>query len=308
MKCLVTGGAGHIGSNLVRELLRLKHKAFVLDDLSSGNLGNLAGCQGVNLIYGSVTSQYDVEKAVKERPDVVFHLAASVGCLRSVDNPRKDAEVNVLGTVNLLDTCRRFNVARVVYSSSAAIYGKTVTLPIDEGHPCEPETHYGASKLGGEKECLAYAKIFGMSICCLRYFNVYGLGQTYNAYGNVIPIFARQVLDDQRLTIYGDGNQTRDYVHVDDVVQANLLASQSGKVEVYNVGTGVGTSINDLANLVENYKSNESSYRSYLPKRQGDVEHSVACIGKIREELGYSPKVNLKDGLDNYIKELKDRV
>ncbi len=183
--------------------------------------------------------------------EVVFHLAASVGNKRSIDDPITDAETNVIGTLQVLEAARREGVRKIVTSSSAGVFGELKHLPIREDHPVEPDTPYGASKLCEEKQCLAYARLYDIEAVCLRYFNVYGPNQRFDAYGNVIPIFAFTMLRHEPLTIFGDGEQTRDFVNVRDVVQANLKAALSHGVSgAFNIGSGTHITINHLVELL----------------------------------------------------------
>ncbi|MCE5199728.1 NAD-dependent epimerase/dehydratase family protein, partial [bacterium] len=226
MKVLITGGAGFIGSNIVSKLVEDGHEVTVLDNLMSGYRCNLDPFPNIRFIEGDVRDEDAVARAIKGA-EVVFHLAASVGNKRSIDFPIIDAEINVIGTLRVLEAARREGVRKIVTSSSAGIFGELKTLPIKEDHPVEPDSPYGATKLCKEKECLAYAKLYDIEAVCLRYFNVYGPNQRFDAYGNVIPIFAFQMLRGETLTIFGDGDQTRDFINVRDVVQANLKAAQA---------------------------------------------------------------------------------
>jgi len=292
MRCLVTGGAGFIGSNLVKELLVSGHEVIVLDDLSSGREDNLADLP-VKFILGDILDTKIVSE-VMIGCDAVFHLAASVGCRKSIRHPQKDSATNVLGTINVLETAKDSNVRRFIFSSSAAIYGKLVYLPIREDHPCEPDSPYGCSKLCAEKLCLSYARLYGMGVVCLRYFNVYGPGQRYDDYGNVIPIFAERLMCGDPVTVYGDGEQTRDFVSVHDAVQANVLAMESGAVGAYNVGSGRAVSVNYLAEQM-------GCRVEYAPARPGEVLHSISFIDFTKTKLGYRPRVRLEQGLEEYL-------
>src|SRR5436309_4048037 len=229
MKALVTGGAGFIGSNLVKLLIAEGHQVTVLDNLLSGNKRNLEPFPQVRFIHGDVRDPETVERATHGQ-EVVFHLAASVGNTRSIEHPIDDSEINVIGTLRILEAARSAGVRKVVFSSSAGIFGELKTLPIREDHAVEPDSPYGASKLAAEKLCLAYAKLYPMDCVCLRYFNVYGVNQRYDAYGNVIPIFAHRIFHDQPVTIFGDGEQTRDFVNVRDVASANVKAALANGV------------------------------------------------------------------------------
>jgi UDP-glucose 4-epimerase len=307
MHALVTGGAGFIGSNLVRQLLNEGHEVTVLDNLTSGAAGNLAACPEATFIHGDVRNATDVERAVSGA-QVVFHLAASVGNKRSIDNPLLDAEINVLGTLRLLEAARRHAVKKVVASSSAGIFGELKTLPIREDHPAEPDSPYGASKLCAEKEGLAYAKLYGMEVVCLRYFNVYGPSQRFDAYGNVIPIFVFQMLRGEPVTIFGDGEQTRDFVNVRDVVQANIKAATTPGVSgAFNIGSGTRISINAL---VERLKAagGLNPVVGYGPPRAGDVRDSLADISAARRAFGFEPAVPMDEGLPEYIRWARTEV
>lgn len=299
MRVLVTGGAGFIGSNLVKQLIRGSHTVVVLDDFSTGTRDNLSGLP-VTIHGYNLNTLWRAGHLWDEPFDVVFHLAAQVGNFRSIDDPYSDAETNINGTLNLLRACLANRVPRIVFSSSAAVYGVPRRIPINEDHPLYPVSPYGASKLAAEKECLAFANCYGLSVACLRYFNVYGVGQRYDAYGNVMPIFVSKMLRGEGIEVYGDGSQTRDYVNVWDVVNANLLAADSSKVGVWNVATGVGTSVSDLIALLARECDREVEVTA-SPTRKGDVPHSVADISAAKKDLGYAPCVPIDEGIAEYV-------
>lgn len=299
MKVLVTGGAGFIGSNVAAELLRRGHQVTVLDDLSTGYESNLAGVP-VRLLRGDIRRREDIEGAMQGQ-DGVCHLAASVGNKRSIEDPRFDASVNVQGTINVLEAMRGCGVHRLVYSSSAGIFGEPQREPVDEAHPCEPLSPYGATKWCAEKLCLAYMHLHGIRAVCLRYFNVFGEHQRYDAYGNVIPIFATRALAGQPLTIYGDGEQTRDFVHVGDVARANAAALEretaSGPV---NVGTGRRTRVLDLARMIRDLCGHAVQI-VHAPERPGDVRHCTADARRFVSEIGFAPATELPRLLAAYV-------
>lgn len=298
-KVLVTGGAGFIGSNLVNELLRTNNEVAVLDDFSSGYITNLNTNSALTIIEGDVRNKSIVEKAM-QGVDVVFHLAASVGNKRSIDFPISDAEINVIGTINVLETARKFGVRKIVASSSAGIFGELKTIPIKEDHPIEPDTPYGCTKLCEEKLCLSYSKLYDIEAVCLRYFNVYGPNQRFDSYGNVIPIFVFQMLRNEQLTIFGDGEQTRDFVHVYDVVQANIKAAESvGVSGAFNIASGKSITINNLIKLIS--INNKSIKVENGPVRPGDVRDSLADISKAIRELNYNPTIDIEKGIENYV-------
>ena len=300
MKTLVTGGAGFIGSNIVAELVQQGHEVVVLDNLSSGYRSNLDPFSTVSIDEGDIRDAALLERLMDD-VEVVFHLAASVGNKRSIDNPIEDSDVNVMGTLRVLEAARHAHVRKVVFSSSAGIFGELKTLPILEDHPAEPDSPYGASKLAAEKLCLVYAKIYPLECICLRYFNVYGINQRYDAYGNVIPIFAHRLLQGQDVVVFGDGEQTRDFVNVRDVVQANYRAALTRGVSgAFNVASGTRISINRLAKMLSALSGGQAEM-DYAPPRPGDVRHSLADISAARAAFGYEPTVGLDEGLSEYM-------
>ncbi len=307
MKALVTGGAGFIGSNIVRRLLEDGHRVTVLDNLLSGFKVNLDPFPEVEFIEGDIRDPDAVAKAVKGA-EVVFHLAASVGNKRSIDYPVDDAEINVVGTVQVLEAARQAGVRKVVASSSAGIYGELKTLPILEDHQVEPDSPYGATKLAKEKLCLAWSKLYDLNCVCLRYFNVYGPNQRFDAYGNVISIFAFQMLRGQPITIFGDGEQTRDFVNVHDVVEANYRSAMTvGLSGAFNLGSASHISINDLVSKLK-VASGLDPVVTYGPPRPGDVLHSLADISAARDAFGFDPKVGLDEGLAEYFEFARSEV
>lgn len=301
MKTLVTGGAGFIGSHLVQLLLKERHHVTVLDNFSSGHRVNLRPFPEVRLLIGDVRDMSIVEQAVSG-VEVVFHLAASVGNMRSIEHPLIDAETNVLGTLNVLESARRHKARKIVFSSSAGIFGELKTLPIREDHCVEPDSPYGASKLCAEKLCLAYAKVhFPFEAVCLRYFNVFGVNQRFDAYGNVIPIFAHKLVRHEPITIFGDGEQTRDFINVADVARANLLAGQNRGVSgAFNLGSGTRITINELVSQMRAVSGLDTDV-VYGPHRPGDVRHSLADISAIRRALGFEPRSQFLPALREYL-------
>ena len=300
MKALVTGGAGFIGSNITKLLLDEGHDVVILDNLSTGYRSNLDSLPGAAFVEGNIRD-HELVSEIMRKVDVVFHLAASVGNRRSIDNPILDSQVNVIGTLNVLDAARDAGVKKIVYSSSAGIFGELKHLPIAEDHPTEPDTPYGVSKLAAEKLCLVYAHLYPMDAVCLRYFNVYGVNQRYDAYGNVMPIFVRWLLSGEPLVIYDDGEQTRDFVNVQDVARANLLAAQAEGVSgAFNIASGTAITINRLAELMRGMGEEDVGV-AFQPPRKGDVRHSLADISLAESVLGYRPRVDIESGLKEYI-------
>lgn len=305
MKALITGGAGFIGSNVATLLLNKGYDVRVLDNLSSGHFVNIEGYVNKNdieFIKGDicdVDAAYQATKGV----DVVFHLAACVGRQKSIDNPQLDSATNLLGTVNILEGMQKNGVNRIVYSSSAAIFGELVTPTIDENHPQNADSPYGVSKLAAEKMILAYSGIYPeISGVCLRYFNIYGVNQRFDLYGNVIPIFAKRIYSGEPITIFGDGTQTRDFVNVKDVARANFLGSVSEKgTDVYNLGSGDSITINRLAEMMIEISGKHTKIL-YAPERPADVKHCKANTQKVADQLGFRAEVELMEGLEEYMR------
>lgn len=304
MKALVTGGAGFIGSNICMLLRQKGHQVVVIDSLVSGHRRNLDFDSSVVLAEDDIRDFPAVERMV-EGVDVVFHLAASVGNKRSIDDPLTDGSVNAMGTINVMEAARRNGASRVVVSSSAGTFGELKTLPIAEDHPVEPDTPYGASKLFSEKLSLSYGKLYEMNVVALRYFNVYGPHQRFDAYGNVIPIFAYRMLRGEPITVFGDGEQTRDFVHVADVARANYLgATVEGASGAFNLGSGTRITINHLLELMQDVSGIRAQIEFAAP-RLGDVRHSMADISRAGSQLGFRPQIDLKEGLRDYMQWLR---
>lgn len=299
-KALVTGGAGFIGSNVVQLLTEHHYEVVVLDNLVSGYRKNLESIPDIQFIEGDVRDQGALTRAL-EGVKIVFHLAASVGNVRSIENPIEDSDVNLIGTIRLLEAARRNGVRKIICSSSAAIFGELRELPITETHPAEPDSPYGVSKLAEEKMCLAYSRLYEFETVCLRYFNVYGVNQRYDAYGNVIPIFVNRLLHGEPISIYGDGEQTRDFVNVRDVARANLLAAQArGGSGAYNIASGTSITINQLAEILREV-SGVDIKTIHLAPRKGEVRDSRADIRAAERTLGYGPTIGFREGLAEYL-------
>jgi UDP-glucose 4-epimerase len=300
-KVLVTGGAGFIGSHLVRRLLADGHGVRVLDNLATGFRHNLEEVSSaIDFIYGDICDP-DVCNDVVREIDVVYHVAALPSVPRSMADPIGTHNTNVNGTLNLLESARRGGVRRFVYSSSSSAYGDTPALPKVEAMEPLPRSPYAAAKLAGELYTLAYARAGLIEGVALRYFNVFGPRQDPNGpYAAVVPLIFRSLLTDAPVTVYGDGRQTRDFTYVDNVVDANVLAASgdAGRVSghVVNVGTGSRSSLLDLISIAEDVAGRRVTVR-HLPERAGDVRDSQAGLDRAREVLGYAPKVPVRDGL-----------
>lgn len=300
MKALVTGGAGFIGSNIVKLLIEQGHTVAVLDNLLSGYRENLDSLPQVTFVDGDIRDPDCVAEAV-DGAEVIFHLAASVGNKRSIEHPLEDTEINALGTLQILEAARHHGVRKVVISSSAGIFGELKTLPIREDHPIEPISPYGVSKLAAEKLGLAYSYLYDLDVVALRYFNVYGVNQRYDAYGNVIPIFAWRILRGDPITIFGDGEQTRDFVNVRDVAQANYKAAMAKGVSgAFNLGSATTVTINHLAEMMFEAAGLPPQIE-YGPPRPGDVRDSLADVSAASTAFGYEPAVGLLEGLAEYL-------
>ncbi len=293
---LVTGGAGFVGSNLVEGL----EKAMILDDFSTANRysSEFARASDARVIEGSVADYETVRKAL-EGVRTVYHQAAVPSVPRSVKNPLATNRANAGGTVTLLKACADAGVESVVYASSSSVYGDTPTLPKTEDMKPRPKSPYAVSKLAGEHYMRVFGELYGLKTASLRYFNVFGPRQNPDSqYSAVIPRFVKAALSGQPLTVYGDGEQTRDFTYVRDVVEANKKAA--GKSGVYNISGGKQTTVNELAELVISL-TDSSSKIERAGERKGDVRHSLGDISKARKGLGWKPKNSLEEGLKEYI-------
>lgn len=302
MKFLVTGGAGFIGSHIAEELVRAgKGEVIVFDDLSVGKAENIpAGC---TFIEGDVRQKKALVKAMKD-VDVVFHNAAFVSIRGSFERLREELDINCVGTLNVLEAAVERGVKKVIFASSMAVYGEPRYLPVDDEHPLNPVSPYGLSKVRGEQYCKIFGEKYGLSTVALRYFNTYGLRQSPSPYVGVITTFINQAIKGEPLTIFGDGNQTRDFVWVKDVAQANILAAFSNVSGVFNVGSGDETSILMLADLIAKYLG---SRKTNLEKPPGEVSRIFADISRARELLNYEPQGELQELLPTLIKRWSEK-
>ncbi|XVJ65320.1 MAG: NAD-dependent epimerase/dehydratase family protein [Lacibacter sp.] len=301
-RILVTGGAGFVGSNLVKILCKsYSAQVIVLDDLFTGNRNFLNGLN-VEFVHGSVEDQVLVEELVK-KVDVVFHIAAR-NIIVSNANPREDLMVNVVGTFNVLEACKKNGIERLVYSSTASVYGNPKYLPIPEDGNKSFLSFYSASKFSGEVYCQAFYEVFNVPVSVVRYSNVYGFNQLpSNPYCGVIGKFIESSVKGDTIKIHGDGEQTRDYTFVDDAVEATIQAAINPRAigQIYNIGTGVETSVKRLAEVI-NAITGSSSKIEYIDKRDIDnIRKRYMNIDKIRHELKFSPLTRLEDGLEKTI-------
>lgn len=303
--CLVTGGAGFIGSHLVRRLLDIGVHVRVVDNFSTGRLSNLDPLiADIELFEGDIRDDRLMTRAA-QGVDTVFHLAAIASVPLSVANPRLTFDVNVAGTLNVLVAARDAGCRRIVFSSSCAIYGNVEQLPtIEHVHPA-PMSPYATSKLNGEQLCSVFTTVYGLGSVSLRYFNVFGPRQDPDSpYAAALPRFLSALHDGESITIFGDGEQTRDFVFVDNVIDANLAASRTSLAlgNVYNIGSGNRVTINDAVSLMAEYLGVHPRVE-HAPSREGDLRHSLASISAAQAGLGYDVRVPFNEGLQQLVLE-----
>ena len=295
MKVLVTGGAGFIGSHLVDSLIERGDEVVVVDNLATGFEQNIN--PGARFYQVSVGDDELADVFERERPDVVSHHAAQMNLRRSAVEPVFDARENILGSLNVILNSVRLGVKKFVYpSSGGAVYGEAHYLPVDEEHPVNPISQYGISKHTVEHYLYLYGHQYGLNHVILRYPNVYGPRQTPLGEAGVIAIFARQMLRRERPTIFGQGDKTRDYTHVSDVVAANLLAMERGHNTIYNIGTGIETSVEQIFALLAQALGYEGS-PIYAPAQEEEVSRMCLDWSKAQRELGWRPELSLEDGI-----------
>jgi len=303
MKILVTGGAGFIGSHVVDLMIEAGHDVVVVDNLSTGRQRNLnpkARFYQVDIREPELRYVFEQEK-----PDVVDHHAAQMNVRRSVTDPLYDADVNIRGSVHLLELCREFHVRKIIYiSSGGAVYGEPVYLPCDEEHPVRPLCPYGLTKFAFELYLYIYQQNYGIDYTVFRYPNVYGPRQDPLGEAGVIAIFTGQMLRGQPVTIYGSGEQVRDYVHVHDCALANLLALENGSGRVYNLGSGQGTSVNELFRRLKSI-TGYTGEPVYAPAKVGETFKIYLNAQRAKEELGWSQTISLDEGLSQTVEYTK---
>ena len=297
---LVTGGGGFIGSNLVRGLLDRGDRVRVLDNFSSGNRRNLADVDGdVEVVEGELRSYERVHNAVRG-VEVVFHLGALGSVPRSVQDPLTSSAVNVEGTLNVLLAARDEGVRRVVFASSSSIYGNSAELPLRESMSPDPISPYGVAKLAAERYCVSFSRVYhSFETVVLRYFNVFGPRQDPNSqYAAVVPLFITAIAAGQPVTVFDDGEQSRDFTYVENVVAANLLAADAEGVSgrIFNIAAGAPATVNELAETIGRLLERPVE-RRHLPPRPGDLRNSWADVGEAHRQLGYETTVSLEDGL-----------
>ena len=304
MRVLVTGGGGFIGSHIAHRLVQTGHEVVVLDNFFTGSRANLSAIAAqVRLVEGDVRHLATVEECASGC-DVVFHHAAIVSVPYSVEHPQESHDVNIQGTINILQAARKARARRVVFASSAGIYGEEPALPKIETMRAEPISPYGIEKITGEYYLATWSKLFEVETVALRYFNVFGPRQDPRSpYSGVISIFVDRILGGRPITFYGDGSQCRDFVFVDNVVDANILAATRAGVSgrAYNVACGKRTTLLELASMIERATERRVD-RSFAEARAGDIKESVADIARARAELGYAPAVDVDEGLSRLVR------
>lgn len=293
-KAFVTGGAGFIGSHLSEELLARDYEVHIIDNLSSGYQKYIPDSAIFHQL--DICSEEAFKVIVKEKPDVLFHLAAQADVSRSLKNPQHDAEVNIAGTINMLEACRKADVGKFIFSSTSAVYGNLNKEIISIEDPVSPISYYGLSKLAAENYIRIYRQLYQLPATILRYGNVYGPRQTPKGEGGVVSVFLDKLKNRQPLLIHGDGRQTRDFVYVRDVVKANLAAICKGDGQTLHVSTGKPTAIYDVARILQTLYDEEIEI-FFSECRPGDIKHSCLSNEKTKEYLSWIPEVDMETGL-----------
>lgn len=307
MKILITGGAGFIGSHLCEKFVEAGHNVLCLDNFMNGSLSNvrsLLGKRNFKLINGDVRNLDQLEKVVSQGAEAIIHLAAQIHVDRSIIEPRLTYETNVFGTLNVLELARMHDVEKVIHASTSEVYGSAQYVPMDEKHPLNAPHPYGASKIAADRMCRAYIETYGLNVCIMRPFNTYGPAQKDTGYGGVISIFVRRLLHNSPPIIYGDGEQTRDYMYVKDLAKAYEIILQHKKPlrEEINFGTGKETKIIDLARTLIRICNEQGKIEPvHVTARPGEVKRLVADYTKANELLEWVPKYTLETGLTEFV-------
>lgn len=305
MKVLITGGAGFIGSNVAEGLLGKKHEVVIVDDLSNGKKENIP--RGARFYRYDIRSKklYGIFKA--EKPEVVIHNAAQLSVRLSVENPLMDADINVIGGLNVIQACHTYNVKRIIFASSGGtVYGEQKYFPADEEHPTKPVSPYGVAKLATENYLYYFYRTYGLKYISLRYGNIYGPRQDPFGEAGVVAIFSSKIIKGSSPIINGDGLQTRDYVYVGDVVDVNIRAMESDFIGSMNVGTGKETTVMELFKILREASGKSDVQEVYGPAKEGEQRRSQLSYGLAKKILGWQPEMTLDDGLKatyNWFKE-----
>lgn len=305
MNICVTGGAGFIGSHLVDRLIAEGYCVQVIDNLRSGSMEFVN--KNAEFIGMDIRDPKLVDVWQEFKPDYVFHEAAQTVVGDSMDDPSTDCDINLMGLINVLNSCRKVGVKKILMPSSAAVYGNLDTLPLTEEMSGEPSSFYGLTKLTTEGYLRIYEEAFGLPYVCYRYANVYGPRQGRGGEGGVVSIFCEHIIENKELHIFGDGLQTRDFVHVHDVVEANILGLKDDVRGIINVSTEISTSLLDLVKVLEEVWGKTLPV-AHKEERLGDIKHSLLSIKKGQEVLGYRPKVSLRDGLEDTLQYFKNVI
>ncbi|MGG3449612.1 NAD-dependent epimerase/dehydratase family protein [Domibacillus aminovorans] len=298
MKVLVTGGAGFIGSHITEELLLQNHQVAVVDNLSSGKRNQVAS--GATFYEEDIKNEVLHEIFSDFQPDYVIHQAAQVSVAKSLQDPLKDSEENTLATINVLEACVKHNVKKLIFASSAALYGSPKYLPVDEQHSVNPISFYGLSKKHAETYIKMFAQYHGLTYTILRYANVYGMRQDTKGEAGVVATFMKRFLNNQPLSIFGDGAQTRDFIFVKDVAKANVAALTKGENEVINISTEKQTSILNIVNELKAI-TNSDIFPAFYPESQGDIKDSILANTKAKNMLNWKPDYSFVEGLKETI-------
>ncbi len=304
MRVLVTGGAGFIGSHICERLLKEGYEVICLDNfdpyydpgLKRNNIKPFLIDKKFKLVEGDIRDQRLVREIISQDVDYIFHYAAQAGVRASVENPLKPHEVNTTGTLSILQASLNSSVKKIINASSSSVYGKVNYLPFDENHSTTPVSPYGVSKLMAEHYCIVFSEIYGLKIISIRLFTVYGPRMRPDL---SISIFTKRALENETIEIFGDGTKTRDFTHINDVIEANLLAIEKGNSGVYNIGSGSRISISELAKRIIKVTGARSKV-VHAHAQRGDTEHTWANIDKAKKGLGWEPKINLEQGLKRF--------
>lgn len=298
-KIMITGGAGFIGSHIVDELISKGIEAVVIDNLSTGKIENINS--KAKFYQCDISDQEKVSIFQNENPDYLIHLAAQIDVVRSIKNPLFDAKANIIGSINLLECCKKFGVKKIIYASSAAVYGTPKYLGIDENHEINPMSYYGLSKYSAENYIKLYSELNDLNYLILRYSNVFGPRQDLSGEGSVIYNFINKILSNEKPCIYGDGLQTRDFIYVKDIVNATISALENGNNITLNIGMGKETDINYLLGIITRLL-NTNIAPIYKEERKGDIRDSYYNISLAKKTLRWDLEYTLEEGLENTIR------